>query len=169
MSVPIKEPTYLAGSPRASGDIQTGEIPFTRGGGRTSCVFSGSLLTNTALTAAPGAVQSGGQILLFSGAGRLNNVLVHQFLTSGQPVWFYDAGTITVSGISVSGQKIIHLIPNNFPAALAVASGNTQTVVNWNWTYQVDMPFQSGLCVAAASGAPGFTVSFTPEVVGDGR
>ncbi len=164
MSVPVKNPTYLAGTPRSSGDVQAGEVVFTRGGGRASCVWSGSLLTNAALTAAPGAVQSGGHILLFSGAGRLNTVVVHQFIGSGQPVFFYDAGTIAPSGVSVSGQKIIGIIPATMPAVLTTLSGSFQMGRTWNDVMVLDMPFQSGLCAGAASGSPGFTASFIPEV-----
>lgn len=164
MSQPTKNPCYVAGTVTASGDTNTQEIKITRGGGRTACVWSGSLLTNAALTGAFGAVQSGGQILLFSGAGRLNTVIPHAFLTSGQPVFFYDAGAPTVSGVSVSGQRLIGIIPASFRAPLAAASGNTQTTVTWQDQIRLDMPFSSGLCAAAASGAPGFTVSWTPEV-----
>jgi hypothetical protein len=168
MSTPVKNPTFLAGTPRSSGDVQTGEVSWTRGGNRTSCVWSGSLLTNAALTGAPGAVQSGGQILLFSGAGRLNSVVVHQFMQSGQPVWFYDAAGPTVSGVSVSGQRIIAVVPGTSPANPGVASGQFQVSVQWSHYLQPDAPFQSGLCAGAASGSPGFTVSYIPEVVWPG-
>ena len=163
MTAPVKKPCFIAGAVRTSGDPQTGEVPFTRGGMRTSTVWSGSLLTNTALTGAAGAVQSGGQVLLVSGAGRLNSVVPHQFLQSGQPVWFYDAGTITVSGISVSGQRIIGIIPGTSPANPTVQSGQFQMARTWSDVIFVDMPFSSGLCVGAASGTPGFTVSYTLE------
>ena len=165
MSVPVPNPQIIAGTPRSSGEVRTGEVPFTRGGGRTATVWSGNLLANSSLTGAPGAVQSGGQVLLFSGPGRLNTIVAHALLTSGQPVWFYDAGSPTVSGTSVSGQRILGFIPAPYRAPLAVVSGNIPTAVNWNDVIQLDMPFQSGLCAAAASGAPGFTVSVTLEPV----
>ncbi len=164
MSSPIKKPCFVAGTPRSSGGPGTGEISVTRGGMQTACVWSGNILSNTALTAAPGAVQSGGNVLFYSGAGRLNTVLPHSFLTSGQPVFFYDAGTPTVSGISVSGCKIIGIIPGNYPAPLAVLSGNVQFTRTWQDKLDVDMPFFSGLCASAPSGAPGFTLSYSPEV-----
>lgn len=168
MSVPQKNPTVFVGASRDSGAPSTSELNTTRGGGRASCVWSGSLLTNAALTGAPGAVQSGGHILLCSGPGRLNTVIAHQFFTSGVPVWFYDAAGPTVSGISVSGQRIIGFIPPTTPAALAVLSGNLQMTPQWNYITHVDMPFSSGLCAGAASGTPGFTVSFSPEIPGQG-
>lgn len=164
MSIPVSKPCFIAGTPRSSGDVQTGEVTWTRGGGRTACVWSGSLLTNAALTGAPGAVQSGGHILLFSGAGRLNTILPHALLTSGQAVTFYDAGSVALSGISVSGQRFIGIIPQTMRAPLVALSGNQALTVAWQDRIEVDMPFSSGLCVAAASGAPGFTCSFTPEV-----
>ncbi len=131
-------------------------------GTKTACVWSGSILTNAALAGAPGAVQSGGHILLFSGAGRLNTIIPHALLTSGQPVTFYDAGTISASGISVSGQIFLGIIPFAMRSPLVALSGNQGVTVPWQDQIQVDMPFFSGLCAAAASGAPGFTVSYTP-------
>ncbi len=164
MSQPLKSPCFVAGTPRASGDVNTGEVNITRGGGRTSCVWSGSLLTTAALAGAPGAVQSGGHILLYAGAGRLNTVIPHALLTSGQPVTFYDAGTITASGTSVSGQRFLGFIPSPMRSPLTALSGNISVAVNWQDQIYLDMPFSSGLCAAAASGAPGFTVSWTPEI-----
>ena len=156
MSTPTKNPVFYGYTPRTSGDVFTGEIQTVRGGGRTSCVMSGSLLTNAALTTAPGAVQSGGHILLFSGGGRLNSILQHQGVLSlsGVAVNFYDAAGPTVSGVSVSGQRIIAVL--NAPQGQS-GQFNTTALAN------LDMPFASGLCVSAPSGTPGFTVSFTPE------
>jgi hypothetical protein len=155
MSAPINKPCFVAGTPRSSGDVQTGEVTVTRGGGRAACVWSGSLLTNAALTG--GAVQSGGHILLYSGAGRLNTVCQHQnvLTLSGVAVTFYDAGTITVSGVSVSGQRFLGVV--NAPGGQSGQFTGTAPVL-------FDMPFSSGLCVAAPSGTPGFSVSYTPEV-----
>lgn len=158
MSIPTKNPCFLSYSPRSSGDVQTGEIQEVRGGGRCAAVWSGSILTNAALTAAPGACQSGGNILLFSGAGRLNSYFQHQSVLalSGVPVFFYDAGALALSGTSVSGQKIIGVL--NQPQGQSGQFTAAGAIVN------CDMPFNSGLCVSAASGTPGFTVSWTPEV-----
>lgn len=164
MAVTSRNPIRMAGAILNSGFPNTGEVRMTNGGEQTACVWSGNLLTNASLTGAPaGAVTSGGHIQLWSGAGRLHRIMPHAILTSGQPVTFYDAGTITVSGVSVSGQKFIGRIPARSRATLALASGEVDTTVAWNDVIEVQMPFTSGLCVAAASGAPGFTVSFTPE------
>lgn len=164
MSMTTRRPIRMAGAVLQSGAPDTGEVRMTNGGQQTACVWSGNLLTDASLTGCPaGAVTSGGHIQLWSGAGRLHRIIPHAMLTSGQPVTFYDAGTITVSGVSVSGQRFIGRIPARAPATLALASGEADRVLSWNDVIDVQMPFTSGLCVSAASGAPGFTVSFTTE------
>lgn len=171
MSVGSRSPLRVLGSiPVVSGSVASGfantsEIRVTDGGEIVACVWSGNLLTNASLTGCPaGSVTSGGHIQLWSGAGRLNKIMPHAMLTSGQPVTFYDAGTITASGVSVSGQKFIGRIPARAPATLALASGEVDRQMRWEDVITVNMPFASGLCVGAASGAPGFTVSFTPSL-----
>lgn len=150
MSQPELFPTWVAGTPRTSGDIQTGEIATTRGGGRVisqSGMFSGN---------------PDGSIAIFSGvAGRLNTVYLHQtpgntWSQSGVVVTFFDAGTIPLSGgpFPISGHKLVAQL--NAPYGL---SGQPIQVGK----FEVDMPFQSGLWARAASGAPGFSVSVTPE------
>lgn len=160
MSAPINKPCWISQTPRASGDVGTGQLLVTTGGGRTACVWSGSLLTNAALTGAPGAVQSGGHVLLYSGAGRLDSVVPHQnvLTMSGVAITFYDAGAITISGVSYSGQRVLAVV-----GAPGGVSG--QLFLNGPSPFPIGMPFSSGLCVAAASGTTGFTVSYTPEVV----
>lgn len=156
---PTRKPTVVIGSNVYSGTPNTGEIHTTRGGVRASCVWSGSLLTNAALTGAAGAVQSGGHILLHTGAGRLNSVWQHQGVLSlsGVAITFYDAAAITASGVSVSGQRFIASV--NAPQG---QSGQFTAVAPVAW----DIPFTSGLCASAPSGTPGFTVTFTPVVSG---
>lgn len=164
MSVSTNSPLRVGGAVINSGFPNTGEVPVTNGGMQNACVWSGALAPS--LAGAPaGSVTSGGHIQLWSGAGRLNKIIPHSIMTSGQPVWFYDAGTITASGISVSGQKIIGFVPPRSRGGLALASGAIDTVVSWQDVIDLQMPFTSGLCVAAASGAPGFSISFTPETV----
>lgn len=164
MSVQTRNPLRVLGGVQVSGFADTGEVRINRGGTRNACVWSGNILTNASLTGCPeGSVTSGGHIQLWSGQGRLNTIIAHAILTSGQPVTFYDAGTISVSGTSVSGQRFVGRIPPRSRATLALASGEVDTSVAWRDVIEVDMPFTSGLCVAAASGAPGFTCSFTPE------
>ena len=162
MSVRTKNPQYLAGANFTSGGPNTGEIHHTRGGQRNGTVWSGALAMS--LVGLPtGALGSGNNAQVWSGPGRLHTIIPHQYLNSGQPVWFYDAGAITVSGISVSGQRIIGYVPLTMPAALAVLSGNTQLTLAWDQRIVVDMPFTSGLCISAASGSPGCSFSFSTE------
>lgn len=161
MAVPIKNPTFFQWTPRASGDVQTGEVPFIRGGGRCATIYSGALAPS--LVAAPGATLAGnnsGHVVLFSGAGRINSLVCHQaqLSLSGVPITFYDSAIPHLANGSPaqSGMKI--LAPLN-------AAGGVSGQVNLIFPpIPIDLPFQSGLCVVALSGAPGFTVSFTPEV-----
>ena len=163
MSLQTRKPLRMGGANFASGNPNTGELMFTRGGGQNACLWSGALAPSLAGCPA-GAVTSGGNTMLFSGAGRLNSILPHALLTSGQPVFFYDSSIITVSGISVSGQKLIGFIPATYRAPLTPISGQYAVTIPWQDKIDCDMPFTSGLCVSAPSGAPGFTISFTPEV-----
>lgn len=155
MSVPARDPMMIAGTPRSSGDVQTGEIPWTRGGGRSTSIQSGALAAS--LSTAPGATGSGtGQYVLYPGPGRLNTIFQHQnvLTLSGVAINFYDAGLMTTSGVGISGTRIIAVI--NTPGGQSGQFTGTLPLA-------VDMPFTSGLCVSAPSGAPGFTASFTPE------
>ena len=147
MATPIVRPCFVAGTPRASGDVQTGEIATTHGGGRTFARLSGII---------------GGDALIYSGAGRLNSILICNQITSGQAVLFYDSATATSGGpFTASGHKVVGLIPYVWREG---ASG----IINPNsapgTTLFPEMPFQSGLVVAVTnSGCPGFTVAFTVE------
>ncbi len=152
VSVPRSKPTYIAGTPRSSGDVQTGEIPITRGGGRCASFPSG-LVTADAM--------------IYSGAGRLASVLItNQAATSGSQILFYDAAAATSGGpYATSGHKVIGATPGSFQGG--VASGFNPSVLAGS-VLIFDMPFQSGLAVgglasAVRSGSAGFTVSFTPE------
>ena len=149
----VSRPCFVAGA-SASGDPQTNEVATTRGGSRTACVWSGSILTNAALTGAPGAVQSGNSILFYAGAGRLNTVFQHQAILtlSGVAVTFYDAGAVTASGTSVSGQRFLGIL--NSP-------GGVSGQLTLQAPFDFGTPFTSGLCASAPSGTPGFTLSYT--------
>ena len=161
MSVATDAPLTQLGGQLYSGAPRTGEVQVVRGGGLSVSVQSGNILANSFLsTCGPGSVSSGGHILFFSGAGRLNNILPHTTMTSGVPVFFYDAATLAASGTSVSGQRVIAVLPTPFQSYQV--SGNTPP---WQWRYETDTPFSSGLCAAIPSGCPGFTINFTPEVV----
>jgi len=155
-------PTYIAGTPRSSGDVQTGEIQFIRGGGRAGTVYSGAAAVAAVCGGPYAPAVAGGEVQFWSGAGRLNALLQHIALTSGLGVTFYDAAVITSGGpFAASGHKIIGIIPPTWPGGSYSGTG----LNIWNGAVvNVDMPFQSGLCAHTASGCPGFTVSWTPEV-----
>ncbi len=152
MSTPRQDPLVVMGTPRSSGDVQTGETCWTRGGGRAATIYSGGFLGGIGF--APGSVKTGDHILLYSGGGRLNTVFPLS-AASGVAGLFYDAGTVAASGIAVlSGYKIVGLVPAN-TFGTNVTTGPMQI--------QFDIPFQSGLCIANISGVIGFTVTYTPE------
>lgn len=161
--VSTKSPIRMLGAQPNSGSPNTGEFPQVRGGSLKAVVWSGSILTAAAFGGVPGAVAAGGHIQIASGAGRINSVLPHVATQSGLPVFFYDAQSVTVSGISVSGQNILGVLPGihqaYFIAGFQSGGGNPP----WSWRYEMDVPFLSGLCAAVPSGTPGFTVTYTPD------
>jgi hypothetical protein len=137
----------------------------TTGGFMTATIHSGA--TAPGLNCAPGAVAVGSDVLLFSGAGRLDLVMALQSTQSGLPVSFYDSG-VPVSGgpFPASGHKIVGVYPPTNRAAGAAGSGLANPVdAAPGIPVQVSMPFFSGLCVATKSGQPGFTVNWTAEVI----
>ena len=178
MSIPVKSPHTIAGTPRSSGDINTGEIPWTRGGGRSATVYSGAIAMGVT-AAGTGALVSGGSIMLFSGAGRLNSFTAiwpagvalagngEAGCISGQPIVAYDSAALAGSGVLTDG-KIAALgakVLFSWCPPKQLASGVTNESFASRYLPQpLDIPFQSGLSVIALSGAPGFTVTFTPEV-----
>jgi hypothetical protein len=63
-----------------------------------------------------------------------------------------------VSGgpVAASGHDVVGIIPASPPTGLSgtyVAAGS----------YQIDFPFNSGLCISSRSGQPGVTVSYSLE------
>jgi hypothetical protein len=143
-----------------SGWPNTSEQLTTRGGVLNACVYSGGALSPGSGFLPSGAAQTGDHILISPGAGRLNNVFVHgnAVLTlSGVTLAFYDGATVGLSGPgtwNAGGRRL--LFGTNMPGGVSggfTAAGFTQ----------VDMPYNSGLCVAACSGTQGWTISFTPE------
>ncbi len=146
MSVPVKNPCFVAGTPLASGSLQDGAVYTTTGGGRAYTALSG-------VTA---------DTLIFSGAGRLNAISVLNNIVSGQQVIFYDAAVATSGGpFAASGHKVVGTIP---PVWHPAASGVINPAAAPGFVNNVNFPFQSGLCVAnRASGTAGWSVAFTPE------
>jgi hypothetical protein len=155
MSVTTRNPMRMAGANVNSGNVSTGEFNCSFGGGQAATLYSG--MAAPALTGAPGAVAGGADVLIFSGAGRLKDVMPHVQL-SGIQITFYDSAVPTSGGpFAASGHKIIAVVPANTwaPPGGVFGVGPIQ--------YGFDMPFQSGLCVASKSGQPGLTVSWFPE------
>lgn len=137
----------------------------TTGGFNTASIYSGAVAPS--LTACPGAVAGGSDVLLFSGAGRLDLIMQHQPVQSGLSIYFYDTGVVTSGGpFPSSGHKIIGVLPPTWrvPTGVTVASGQTNFVDSQpGFPIQVSMPFQSGLALNSRSGQAGVTVCWTPE------
>lgn len=166
MSLMTRSPIRVLGGVQMSGHVSTGEQNVTRGGQMTACFWSGGL-TSINPVGVSGAIGSGGgHARIWAGAGRVHSVIPHDALTSGLAVFLYDAAVNSTSGLSLSGQRLVGIVPRTYRGPLAALSGNLQTVYNWQDQIVLDMPFTSGLCVAAGSGAPGCTVSFTPAFQG---
>lgn len=170
MSISTRSPTRVVGGNINSGAPLTGEQSFTLGGDFAATIWSG-MVSGMSLAGAPGAVcgvntAGGADVLFFSGAGRLKDVLVFNIAApvSGGEVQFYDAGVVTSGGpFAASGHKIIGIIPPGTGVGPAGASGQAQVFVNQVLAF--DMPFTSGLCANVVSGAPGFTVTWDPETI----
>jgi len=152
MSEPIRRPQFVAGTPRKSGDLQTGEILVNRGGMETFTNFSGTA--------------AGNDVAITSGAGRLHDVLQHVQMISGQSVLIYDGAVATSGGpFSASGHKVLAVIPSTY------RGGAVSGVAATEWDARpivIDRPFYSGLIAATRSGTPGFSVSFTRQLSGTG-
>ena len=169
MSVTTRSPLRMAGTILNSGGVQDGTFLQSVGGDRAATFYSGAVAPG--LTAAPGAVAVGSDVLIFSGAGRLKTILQHQVLQSGGEVVFYDAGAPVSGGpIYASGHKIVGRIEPTWSLAATAATvpasgvGAGFFLTNQKSLLQVmDLPFQSGLCFNSRSGQPGFSVSWIPE------
>lgn len=175
MSVVSRRPLRTAGANLDSGNVNTGEVCWNRGGVRAGSVYSGAIAMATT-AAGPGALASGGSILFFSGPGRLNSFTAlfpagvalagggEPAILSGQPIVVYDSditarsGVFTDATISESGRPIMYAwYPPRVLSGVNITGPGFDPVA-------VDRPFTSGLCVMALSGAPGFTVSYSPEI-----
>lgn len=160
MSVATKSPLKFTGGTLFSGGPNTGELSFTQGGMISATVFSGGLLSPGSGKLPSGTVKTADQLLLWSGAGRVNRILCITPI-SGIITYMYDSAQLARSGAppSESGYGVVGLIPaNSFNPA-----GTLQPIIG---PQEFGIPFSSGLCLNCVSGTPGFTVTFTPEVVG---
>lgn len=162
MSLATRSPLRMIGGNVNSGNVNTGELMTVRGGVQRGCVWSGSIAAGTNGVIGQGIYQaSGGHAIFQSGPGRLNTVTPTVQFSGSASVFFYDAGTITQSGISVSGFPIVGVIPANPPPSYT--SGYQSVIVFGGQPLNVDIPFSSGLCAAIPSGCPGFTVTWSVE------
>ena len=159
MSVATKKPLIFTGGQNFSGGPLTGELQFTQGGSISATVYSGGLFSPGSGKLPPGTVKTADQLLLWSGAGRVNRILCITPI-SGVITYMYDSAQVARSGAapSESGYGTVGLIPaNSFNPA-----GTLQPIT---LPQEFGIPFSSGLCLNCVSGTPGFTVTFTPEVV----
>lgn len=140
MSVTSRKPLRMAGANVNSGSVNTGEQNMTDGGGQLVCL-SGMLSGNP----------DGGLVIISGTAGRLNSVSLHTYV-SGVAITFFDATATFTSGgpFLLSGHKIIYSAPAN-------TLGLQYAVI------KPGVPFTSGLQVRAASGAPGFSIGWSPQ------
>ncbi len=161
MSVSTRNPIRMIGGQPFSGGPNTGEFQHVRGGSVAVSFYSGAVAPG--VTGGQGAVAVGSDVMIYSGAGRLNSVMPHVQMVSGLAVFFYD-GIAAISGgpLAASGHQIIGVIPptygGSFVSGGAVPAPTGQPI-------NIDMPFRNGLCFNSRSGQPGFTLSYTPEVV----
>ena len=167
----------FAGANLNSGSLSTGEVLFNRGGVRTATVYSGAIAASV-VAAGTGSIGSGGSVLVMSGAGRLNSFTAHwpagvalagngeNAVVSGMPIVVYDSSITARSGlyvdgtISESGRKVLY----TWSPPKLIASG--ALLLNGNGIFNpvpLDVPFFSGLCIMALSGATGYTLSYSVE------
>jgi len=142
----------------------------TWGGFMTATIYSGAVAPS--LAGAYNAVAGGADVLLFSGAGRLDSITLNPPTASGLllAVVLYDSAVPTSGGpFASSGHKTVGYLPPivSLVSGYSPVSGNTGAAglndLLVGVPRSVSLPFMSGLCVACKSGQPGFTVSWTPE------
>jgi len=169
MSFLTRRPMIMTGAVSSSGFVGTNELSTTRGGQLTATIWSGGLAPGL-LSCPAGAATSGNQVILVSGQGRLHTVIPHLQMQSGIQVWFYDAALPARSGagpiaalLAESGARVLGIIPPTQRAGdVAGFQSGYGFTTPWKDKIDFDTPFLSGLMVACASGAPGFSVSYTP-------
>ena len=184
MSLRTRKPVRMAGGIVNSGNVDTGEVRWTRGGERVATALSGAI---AGMSGRGIPITSGGHGFIISGQGRVNtfaalrpyNLLsgvtaagAYTSVLSGQPVVVYDAVMGQRSGIINDGtlvesgaRPIFAWFPPVSYSGLSVERGNVESYFQ---PVNVDQPFFSGLAVVALSGAPGFTLTYTPESVRSG-
>lgn len=164
MSMRTRRPVRMAGAVVTSGHLDTGELNVNQlGGQRRFSAFSGGVYSLGSGFPAPLA-QTADHVVLWSGAGRLKTVFVHQAI-SGVALQFYDSAIVARSGPNTfqeSGRGLLGAIPPN------TWNNNGGTLLGIQVPITFDMPFFSGLAVVGSSGVPGFTLTWTPEAFRSG-
>ena len=131
---------------------------WTQGGYRTAAIYSGA--NAPGLTAATGAVAVGSDVLLWSGPGRLDSVVLHTLVQSGVAINFYDAVAAVSGGpIYASG----HVPLANVPGTVLPPLGSGLFAAVAPTAFFFGTPFFNGLCVNSRSGQVGFTATFSNE------
>ena len=148
-------------------------LKSTIGGWFSDAIYSGAAVPG--LNACyNGAFAVGSDVMLWSGAGRLDAVVPHLgSLHSGTvlSIRFYDAGAPVSGGpLYASGHRPIwdspvYLAPLSGGGGI-LSSGQLPVVPDISDPFWVSQPFASGLCFNCKSGQGGFTVFFTPETQG---
>ena len=155
MSVSTRNPLRIAGAVTFSGGPNTNQVAVTTGGSICVSIYSGGLINfGSGSTNLRPVVHSGGHAVYWSGPGRLNYVLPHQAI-SGVQGQVYDAATPAGSGVGTTTSPILAIIPTMLSTLVGQASP---------FPIHSPLPFSSGLAIDLASGAPGVTLNFTPEV-----
>ena len=162
----IKSPDYVLGANPTSGGINDGAQTSIRGGQIRGGMWSGGLATSTYPQPLGAAVAGGGgDYLFYSGAGRLNTVLPLVQMQSGQAITFYDAASVAASGAAIGG-AILGVIPatwGQFSSGIPTSGALNPVIVNTITPTILEVPFYSGLCVRAQSGAGGFAFTWSPD------
>lgn len=161
MSIKTRSPIRFLGGVSVSGYVNDTAMQTTQGGNRSFSVYSGGLITLGSGTQSPLLVSNPGtgHIVIVSGPGRFNTVLAHQII-SGVAVTFYDSNVAALSGVALhtnSGYTVIGILPANTLGAYGNSLGGGPL------PQIIGTPFYNGLSAAAASGTPGFTVTWTPD------
>ncbi len=160
MSVNTRSPLRFLGGVNASGNINDGSLNYSQGGQSTFSCYSGGLLSVGSGSQNPAVLSAtaGGNAIIVSGPGRVNLAFAHQVSTSGLTgVFFYDANVAALSGVTgfaLSGWSVVSVLP----AIPVPASG---LLLNAPYIPVNGFPFINGLGFSAASGAPGFSVTWT--------
>lgn len=154
MSLTGKSPARQASWCGHSGNMDTGQLLSTQGGGKLGSWQPSGLSLDT---------------LIQSGPGRLDTILLTTYFQSGRGVIFYDSAVATSGGpFSASGHTIVGILPPAINVGVGFVSGTLTGALPWTGEpYRPGMPFFSGLVAApwpagaTGSGTHGFSVSYT--------